>query len=93
MMEHTMVALIRNDPAAIARVVSLLWRRGFEIQSLAVERADGASARRATFVVLAADARRLTTQLMRLIDVIEVDFVGAGRTDVAELDPIRVAHA
>ena len=71
-MEHTLVAQLRNDPAALTRVVSLLRRRGFDIQSMVLERPQDGRSRRATFVVLAPDARRVTTQLQRLIDVLEV---------------------
>ena len=80
-MEQTLVARIGTDPAALTRLVSLLRRRGFEIQSMNVERPGTDRARRATLVVLASDPRRLATQLMRLIDVIDVSIAPAMRSE------------
>ena len=70
-MEHTLVTRIRNDPAALTRVISLLRRRGFEILSMVVGRSDGDQGREATMVVAAPDARQVLAQLLRLVDVLD----------------------
>lgn len=69
--EHTVIARIGEDPAAVTRVVSLLRRRGYRLHSMSVGPCEGDAGRRATFVVYARDARQLLAQLDRLVDVID----------------------
>jgi len=69
--EHTVIARIADDPAALTRVVSLLRRRGYLLHSMSVGPCEGDAGRRATFVVYAPNARQLLAQLDRLVDVID----------------------
>ncbi|MBX6364969.1 MAG: acetolactate synthase small subunit [Gemmatimonadetes bacterium] len=72
-MRHTIVARLRNDPLALSRVVGLLRRRGFQVETMTLGPSEEEGARRATLVVEAADARRVILQLRRLVDVLDVD--------------------
>ena len=72
-MEYTLVARVGNDPAAVTRIVSLLRRRGCDVLSLAVGRLGTDRSRCATFVVATRDVRQLVAQLLRLIDVLDVE--------------------
>jgi acetolactate synthase I/III small subunit len=72
-MEHAVRARLRSDPAAVTRLVSLLRRRGFDLQSLTLGPCDEPDSRPATMVVRAPDARLLLAQLRRLLDVVHVE--------------------
>jgi acetolactate synthase I/III small subunit len=72
-MEHTLVTRLRNDPAALNRVVSLLRRKGWDVLSLAVDRCQADNTRHAIFVVNATDVRQVLAQLHRLVDVLDAD--------------------
>ncbi|MEX1183731.1 MAG: ACT domain-containing protein [Gemmatimonadota bacterium] len=92
-MEHTLVTRIRNDPAALTRVVSLLRRRGFDILSMVVGRSDGDQGREATMVVAAPDVRQVLAQLLRLVDVLDAKVITAAPAAARDRNPNRALSA
>jgi acetolactate synthase I/III small subunit len=69
--KHTIVALVQDHPGVLHRVVSLIRRRGFNIESLTVGRCETPGVSRMTLVV-DADVDQVTKQLNRLIEVLTV---------------------
>src|SRR4051794_29479563 len=76
---HIVSALVENKFGVLARISSLIARRGFNIISLAVAPTDDADLSRITIVVDADSAplEQVTKQLYKLINVVKV----------TELDP------
>jgi acetolactate synthase-1/3 small subunit len=71
-MTHTLVAMMRDRPAALNRAVSLFRRRGFAIEQLLVTRSEVPGVNRVTVDVDAENIDQLVEQLRRLIDVLTV---------------------
>ena len=71
-MKHTLVALMQDHPGVLNRVVSLIRRRAFNIESLAVAHSETPGVSRMALVVDAADAEQIVKQLYRLIEVLKV---------------------
>jgi len=71
-MTHTLVALVRDRPAALNRAVSLFRRRGFNIEQLVVSRTEQPGVNRITVDVDAENVDQLVEQFRRLIDVLTV---------------------
>ena len=71
-MNHTLSVVVEDKPGVLARVSSLLARRGFNIHSLAVgpSHEDGMS--RMTVVVEAEDIEQVKKQLHKLINVVKI---------------------
>jgi acetolactate synthase-1/3 small subunit len=71
-MNHTLSVVVEDKPGVLARVSSLLARRGFNIHSLAVgpSHEDGMS--RMTVVVEAPDVEQVKKQLHKLINVVRI---------------------
>jgi len=80
-MTHTLVALVRDRPAALNRTVSLFRRRGFTIQQLLIKRTEQPGVNRITVDVDAENIDQLLEQLRRLIDVLTVRNVTGGGSD------------
>ena len=74
---HTFVVHVENKPGVLTRVSSLIRRRGFNIESLTVGHAETEGVSRMTIVVSTDDlgARRVESNLYKLIDVLRVDDV------------------
>ncbi len=72
--KHILVALVENKPGVLNRVASLFRRRNFNVDSLTVGRTHKEHISRMTIVVDATriDAHRITSNLFKLINVIEV---------------------
>lgn len=68
------VAHVEDRPGVLARVASLFRRRGFNIESLTVGRADEPGLSRMTIVVEGgqANVQQVERQLFKLIDVVSV---------------------
>jgi acetolactate synthase I/III small subunit len=79
-MTHTLVALVRDRPAALNRAVSLFRRRGFTIQQLLIKRTEQPGVNRLTVDVDAENIDQLVEQLRRLIDVLTVRKVTSDST-------------
>lgn len=74
-MKATLVALVENKPGVLNRVVSLFRRRNFNMDSLTVGRTHREEVSRMTIVMdcqNAWDAKKVTANLYKLVDVIEV---------------------
>ena len=76
---HTLVVLVENQPAVLARVAGLFARRGFNIYSLAVAPTEDTNFSRITIVVdeQSAPLEQITKQLFKLVNVVKI----------SELDP------
>lgn len=71
---HTLSVLVENRPGVLARIAGLFARRGFNIESLAVNVTDDPKTSRMT-IVIGGDEQmmeQITKQLNKLIDVIKV---------------------
>lgn len=79
-MTHTLVALVRDRPAALNRAVSLFRRRGFTIEQLLITRSEVPGVNRVTVDVDAENIDQLVEQLRRLIDVLTVRKVSGDST-------------
>ena len=77
MTKHTLSVLVENRAGVLARVSSLLARRGFNIHSLAVGPTADESISRMTIVVDAPELEQVKKQLHKLINVVRI----------TELDP------
>ena len=73
-MKHTISVLVNNQPGVLARTASLFARRGFNIDSLAVNATQDPKVSRMTILVDGDDAalEQITKQLYKLLDVIKV---------------------
>jgi acetolactate synthase I/III small subunit len=71
---HTLSVLVEDKPGVLARVASLISRRGFNIQSLAVGATEQKDISRMTVVVNVEDVplEQVSKQLHKLINVIKV---------------------
>lgn len=71
---HTLSVLVENKPGVLARVASLISRRGFNIESLAVGPTEYPHMSRMTLVVTLEDhvLEQLTKQLNKLIEVLKI---------------------
>jgi acetolactate synthase-1/3 small subunit len=78
-MQHTLVALVEDQPGVLNRVASLFRRRAFNIESLTVGHTAQPGISRMTIVIdnTQTNAERVTTNLYKLVNVIQV-------TDLAE---------
>lgn len=73
-MKHTISVLVNNQPGVLARTASLFARRGFNIDSLAVNITQDPKVSRMTILVDGDDGalEQITKQLNKLLDVIKV---------------------
>jgi len=78
--KHTIVALVQDRPGVLSRVIGLIRRRGYNIESMAVGHSETPNVSRLTLVIEWEDVEQVVKQLYRLIDVLKV-------SDVTE-DPV-----
>lgn len=75
-MQNTLIALVENKPGVLNRVASLFRRRNFNIESLSVGQTENPEISRMTIVVNDdVDARKVETNLYKLVNVIDVQDV------------------
>jgi acetolactate synthase-1/3 small subunit len=94
MTKHTLVALVENKPGVLNRVASLIRRRSFNIESIAVGHSEQEGLSRMTIVVDGATTavEQVRKQLDKLIEVVKLtDITGEGMI-ARELALIKV-HA
>jgi acetolactate synthase-1/3 small subunit len=72
---NTFVALLQDRPGALNRVVSLLRRRGLNIESLTVQRTEQFGVSQMTLVLECETVAPILAQMEKLIDVLEVRVV------------------
>ncbi|MGB2884352.1 MAG: acetolactate synthase small subunit [Dehalococcoidia bacterium] len=94
MTKHTIVALVEDRPGVLNRVASLIRRRSFNIESIAVGHSELPGLSRMTIVVDGATTavEQVRKQLDKLIEVIKVTDITEGRIIARELALIKV-HA
>ena len=91
-MKRTLVALMQDHPGVLNRVVSLIRRRNFNIDSLTVGHSETPGISRLTLVVDAAGVEQIIKQLYRLIEVLKVNDVTDDAIVEREIALIKV-HA
>ena len=71
---HTLSVLVENKPGVLARVSSLISRRGYNIESLAVGPTEYPTMSRITLAVTVDDQvlEQITKQLNKLIEVLKI---------------------
>ena len=89
-MKHTLVALMQDHPGVLNRVVSLIRRRNFNIESLTVGHTETPGVSRMTLVVDAADVEQIIKQLDRLIEILQVSDVTAEAVVEREVVLVKV---
>ena len=89
----TIVAHVEDRPGVLARVASLFRRRGFNIESLTVGKADEPGLSRMTIVVEggAGTVAQVERQLFKLIDVVSVVDISNQPVIDREMSLIKVA--
>jgi acetolactate synthase-1/3 small subunit len=94
MIKHTLVALVEDRPGVLNRVASLIRRRSFNIDSLAVGHSEIPGLSRMTIVVDGATTaiEQVRKQLDKLIEVVKVTELAEGSIIARELALIKV-HA
>jgi len=94
MTKHTLVALVEDKPGVLNRVASLIRRRGFNIESIAVGHSELPGLSRMTIVVDGATTavEQVRKQLEKVIEVVKVTDISEGRIIARELALIKV-HA
>ena len=92
-MNHTLVALVEDKPGVLNRVASLFRRRAFNIESLSVGRTAEPGVSRMTIVIDSdqASAERVTAYLYKLVNVLQVDDLGAEPGIARDLALVKVA--
>ncbi|HLH72286.1 MAG TPA: acetolactate synthase small subunit [Chloroflexota bacterium] len=91
-MKRTVVALMEDRPGVLNRVVSVLRRRSFNIESLTVGHTDQSGISRMTIVVEGNDEviEQVVKQLYKIIDVVKVSDVSEEQVVARELALIKV---
>lgn len=94
MTKHTLVALVEDRPGVLNRVASLIRRRGFNIESIAVGHSELPGLSRMTLVVDGATTavEQVRKQLEKVIEVVKVADITEGGIVARELALIKV-HA
>jgi len=92
MTKHTLVALVEDKPGVLNRVASLIRRRNFNIDSIAVGHSEIAGLSRMTIVVDGATTavEQVRKQLDKLIEVVKVTDITEGHIVARELALIKV---
>jgi acetolactate synthase I/III small subunit len=92
-MHHTLVALVEDRPGVLNRVASLFRRRAFNIESLTVGRTSEPGVSRMTIVIDSdqVSAERVTAYLYKLVDVLQVEDLGASPPIARDLALVKVA--
>jgi acetolactate synthase-1/3 small subunit len=90
--KHTIVALVQDRPGVLSRVVGLVRRRGYNIESLAVGHSETPGISRITLVVEWEDVEQVVKQLYRLIEVLKVSDVTSDPTVEREMALMKI-HA
>ena len=90
--QRTISALVQDKPGVLARIAGLFRRRGFNIASLTVGRAEQKGLSRMTFVVVGPleVVCKVSAQLDKLIDIVEVQDITESNIVWRELALIKV---
>ena len=90
--KHTLVAIVQDKPGVLNRMVSLVRRRGFNIESIAVGHSEVAHLSRVTFVFngTAATVEQVRKQLDKLVDIVSIKDITGEKITIRELALIKV---
>lgn len=90
---HTLVVLVEDQPGVLNRVVSLMRRRSFNIDSITVGHSEQAGISRMTILVSGEDGEveQASKQLYKLLEVVKVTDVPASDAISRELVMVKVA--
>ena len=88
--QHVLSVLVEDKPGVLARVSSLLARRGFNINSLAVGPTTDPGLSKMTIVVAAPELEQVKKQLNKLINVVKITELDAASSIERELMLVRV---
>src|SRR4030043_419446 len=91
-MKHTLVALVEDKPGVLNRVSSLLRRRNFNIDSIAVGHTEQPNLSRMTIIVEGDDARveQARKQLDKVIEVVKIVDITSNSSVARELALVKV---
>jgi acetolactate synthase-1/3 small subunit len=91
-MKHTISVLSEDHPGVLMRIAGLIFRRGFNIESLSVGRTDTPGLSRFTIVIEGDEGvlDQVCHQLDKLIEVVEVRHLPPGRFVERALALIKV---
>ena len=90
-MQHTLSVLVEDKAGVLARVSSLLARRGFNIHSLAVGPTADEGMSRMTIVVEAPELEQVKKQLHKLINVVKINELDPEQSVEREIMIVRVS--
>ena len=92
-MKYTMSVLVENKPGVLNRVVSLLRRRNFNIDSLTVGRTENEALSRMTIIILGTEeeAIKVEKSLYKLSNVVRVEHLQDKPTVSIDLALIKVS--
>jgi acetolactate synthase I/III small subunit len=90
---HTLVVLVEDQPGVLNRVVSLMRRRSFNIDSITVGHSEQPGLSRMTIIVTGEDneVEQAGKQLYKLLEVVKVTDVPAEDAITRELVIVKVA--
>jgi acetolactate synthase-1/3 small subunit len=90
--KHTLVALAEDRPGVLNRVSSLLRRRNFNIESIAVGHTEQPNLSRMTIIVEGDDAKveQVRKQLDKVVDVVKIVDITSDEIVARELALIKV---
>lgn len=90
---HTLVVLVEDQPGVLNRVVSLMRRRSFNIDSITVGHSEQPGLSRLTLIVTGEDneVEQASKQLYKLLEVVKVTDVPAEDAITRELVIVKVA--
>ena len=91
MTKHTLSVLVENKAGVLARVSSLLARRGFNIHSLAVGPTADEEISRMTIVVDAPELEQVKKQLHKLVNVVKIMELEPATSVEREIALIRIS--
>ena len=91
-MRHIIAVLLQNEAGALTRVAGLFSTRGYNIESLSVAPTDDPTMSRLTLVTTGNDAAiaQIRSQLLKLVDVVQVDDLTRGEHVERELLLLRL---
>ena len=90
--KHTLVALVEDRPGVLNRVSSLLRRRNFNIESIAVGHTEQFNLSRMTIIVEGDDAKveQVRKQLDKVVDVVKIVDITSNESVDRELALVKV---
>ena len=91
-MRHTVCLLVENKPRVMQRVVGVIAKRGYNIESIAVGPTEMEDISRITLILNGDDKvlEQVTKQMNKLIDVIKVSDISPAESILRELCLVKV---